>query len=101
VEGCASGEHDLARGREAEVDLGLRGLGPAGRDDLGPGVEGEALGSVDVGLWPKSEFFQPPKEYEAMGTGIGTLTPIMPTLTSREKSRAALPSRVKIATPLP
>ena len=32
---------------------------------------------------------------------MGTLTPIIPTLTWRLKSRAALPSRVKIAMPLP
>jgi len=36
-----------------------------------------------------------------MGTGIGTFTPTMPTLTRALKSRAVSPSRVKIETPLP
>ena len=36
-------------------------------------------------MWwsPKSESFQPPKEWKAIGTGIGTLMPIMPTWTPR------------------
>jgi hypothetical protein len=38
---------------------------------------------------------------EALGTGIGTFTPTMPTCTRCTKSRAASPSRVKIAVPLP
>ena len=49
---------------------------------------------------PKSELFQPPKEWYAMGTGIGTLIPTMPTWISLWKRRATPPSRVKIATPL-
>jgi hypothetical protein len=36
-----------------------------------------------------------------MGTGIGTLMPTMPTSTSFWKRRAAPPSLVKIAVPLP
>ena len=36
-----------------------------------------------------------------MGTGMGTLTPTMPTSTSFWKRRAAPPSLVKMAVPLP
>ena len=36
-----------------------------------------------------------------MGTGMATLIPTMPTVTSRRKRRAAAPSRVKMAVPLP
>ena len=50
---------------------------------------------------PKSESFQPPNENVATGTGIGTLMPIIPTCTSFWKRRAAPPSLVKIAVPLP
>ncbi len=50
---------------------------------------------------PNSERFQPPKLWNAIGTGIGTLTPTMPIWTRLANSRAASPSRVKIATPLP
>ena len=50
---------------------------------------------------PNSERFQPPKEKYAIGTGIGTLIPTMPTSTSFSNSRAAAPSPVKIAVPLP
>ncbi len=32
---------------------------------------------------PNSDAFQPPKEKYAMGTGMGTLIPTMPTCTSR------------------
>ena len=54
-------------------------------------------------MWwsPNSECFQPPKEWNAIGTGIGTFTPTMPMLIPAAKSRAAPPSEVKIATPLP
>jgi predicted molibdopterin-dependent oxidoreductase YjgC len=46
------------------------------------GVEAHAFGAVDV--WsPNSEAFQPPKLWKAIGTGIGTLTPTMPTCTRR------------------
>ena len=45
--------------------------------------------------------FQPPKLWNAIGTGIGTLTPTMPACTSSQKRRAQPPSRVKIAVPLP
>ena len=45
--------------------------------------------------------FQPPKPCQAMGTGIGTLMPTMPTWMRRLNSRATLPSRVKQLTPLP
>ena len=53
-------------------------------------------------MWvsPNSDFFQPPKLNEPTGTGIGTLTPTMPTSMANSNSRALLPSRVKIATPL-
>ena len=36
-----------------------------------------------------------------MGTGMATLMPTMPTVTSRRNRRAAAPSRVKIAVPFP
>ena len=36
-----------------------------------------------------------------MGTGIGTLTPTIPTWMSRAKRRAASPERVNTAVPLP
>ena len=50
---------------------------------------------------PNRLFFQPPKPCQAIGTGIGTLMPTMPTCTRRANSRATLPSLVKHATPLP
>src|SRR6478735_474328 len=50
---------------------------------------------------PKSDAFHPPNEWYATGTGIGTLMPIIPTCASRWKRRAAPPSFVKIAVPLP
>src|SRR5579862_8688438 len=50
---------------------------------------------------PNRDRFQPPKLWNAIGTGIGTFTPIMPICTRLENSRAASPSRVKIAAPLP
>ena len=52
-------------------------------------------------LSPKSDDRQPPKLNAATGTGIGTLIPTIPTSTSCSNRRAAPPSRVKIATPLP
>ena len=48
-----------------------------------------------------SDAFQPPNECDATGTGMGTLMPTMPTCTSRSNRRAAPPSRVNSATPLP
>ena len=48
---------------------------------------------------PNSEFFQPPNEYAPIGTGMGTLTPTMPTSMSTSNRRAVPPSRVKIAVP--
>ncbi len=53
-------------------------------------------------MWwsPNSDCFHPPKEWNAIGTGIGTFTPTMPTSMSCAKVRAASPSRVKTATPL-
>jgi hypothetical protein len=45
--------------------------------------------------------FQPPKPCQAIGTGMGTLMPTMPTWMRRANSRATLPSLVKQATPLP
>ena len=50
---------------------------------------------------PNSERFQPPKPCRAIGTGMGTLMPTMPTSICWPNSRAALPSRVKQLTPLP
>jgi hypothetical protein len=44
---------------------------------------------------PNRLFFQPPKPCQAIGTGIGTLMPTMPTWMRRLNSRATLPSRVK------
>ena len=49
---------------------------------------------------PNSELFQPPNEKYAIGTGIGTLMPTMPTWISCWNRRAAPPSFVKMATPL-
>ncbi|MCY1414622.1 hypothetical protein D9M71_300770 [compost metagenome] len=53
-------------------------------------------------MWwsPNSEFFQPPKLWKAIGTGIGTLMPTMPTWISWANMRAESPSRVKMAVPL-
>jgi hypothetical protein len=48
-----------------------------------------------------SERFRPPRLWKAIGTGIGTLTPATPIGMLLANSRAASPSRVKIATPLP
>ena len=52
-------------------------------------------------MWwsPNIESFQPPKEWKAIGTGIGTLMPIIPTWTPRWNVRAASPLDVKIAVP--
>src|SRR6266536_2556694 len=50
---------------------------------------------------PNSESFHPPKEWYAIGTGIGTLTPIIPTVTSRWNRRADSPLEVNTAVPLP
>ena len=50
---------------------------------------------------PNSDFFHPPNEWYATGTGMGTLMPIIPTCTSDWNRRAAPPSLVKIAVPLP
>jgi hypothetical protein len=52
-------------------------------------------------MLPKRERFQPPKLWKAIGAGIGTLAPTMPIRTRLADSRAASPSRVKIAVPLP
>ena len=41
-----------------------------------------------VAVAGKSEAFQPPKEKNAIGTGIGTLMPTMPTSTSFWKRAA-------------
>src|SRR5699024_7390407 len=50
---------------------------------------------------PNPGAFHPPKVWYAIGTGIGTLIPTIPTLTAVAKSRAAPPLDVKMATPLP
>jgi hypothetical protein len=42
---------------------------------------------------PKRERFQPPKLWNAIGTGIGTLTPTMPIWMRLANSHAASPSR--------
>ncbi len=53
-------------------------------------------------MWwsPNSDCFQPPNEWNAVGTKIGTLTPTMPTSMSWANARAASPSPVNTATPL-
>jgi hypothetical protein len=73
---------------------------PARGHGLGLGVEADRIRPVlvevaEAGALPAAE------GVIGDGTGIGTLTPTMPTLTRLAKSRAASPSRVKIATPLP
>ena len=54
-------------------------------------------------MWwsPNRDLFQPPKEWWAIGTGIGTLTPTIPAFTLATNVRAVFPSAVKIAVPLP
>ena len=75
-------------------------IGPAGRDDLRPGVEVHAVGTVHVSV--AEQRVLPPAEREyATGTGIGTLMPTIPASTSYWNRRAAPPSRVKIAAPFP
>jgi hypothetical protein len=54
---------------------------PARGHGLEARVEAHALGPVDVQWSPNSERFQPPNEWKAIGTGIGTLMPTMPTST--------------------
>ena len=63
------------------------------------GREAHALGPVDRGV-AEDRRLPAAEGLHATGTGMGTFTPIMPTVTSRSKRRAAL-SRVKMATPLP
>lgn len=48
---------------------------------------------------PNKESFQPPKEWNATGTGMGTFTPTIPTSMSCANARAVSPSRVKMAVP--
>jgi hypothetical protein len=50
---------------------------------------------------PKRERFQPPRLLKAIGTGIGMLTPTMPSQLRLANSHAVSRSRVKMATPLP
>ena len=81
--------------------LGEVDVRPAGGDDLGPGVERHALGTVDVVLPEQGVLPAAERSWTAIGTGIGTFTPIMPTCTPRWKRRAASPLEVKIAVPFP
>jgi hypothetical protein len=67
---------------------------------LEAGVEADAFGAVHSHV-AEHERFPPPKLWNAIGTGIGTLTPTMPIWMRFANSRAASPSRVKIAVPLP
>ena len=89
--------------REAEVDPAVSRAGRASGVviDLLAREEVEAVRRRTPCASPKSDFFQPPNEWYATGTGIGTLMPIMPTCTSFWNRRAAPPSLVKIAVPLP
>jgi hypothetical protein len=71
-------------------------LRPPGGDRLGAGVEADALVVVDVRL-AEQRVLPAPKEWYALGTGIGTLMPIILTVTSRGKRRAVSPLAVKTA----
>ena len=57
-----------------------------------------ALHAVGVGVAEQAVL---PAAERVVRTGIGTLTPIIPTSTSFWKRRAAPPSLVKMAVPLP
>src|ERR1700739_2645931 len=102
---CISGSHELVKpalthGRHNVFGACADAAGPARGHRLEARVEAHALGAVHA-MSPNSERFQPPKLWKAIGTGIGTLMPTMPIWMRFENSRAASPSRVKIATPLP
>ena len=67
-----------------------------------PGVDVRLLATwarADQTYEAKGAWFGKP--IQAMGTGMGTLIPTMPTWMRRENSRATWPSRVKTLTPLP
>ena len=68
----------LPRPREAQVDLGRAGVGPARRDHLGPRVELDALGAVHVEVAEERRLPAAEACSRRPGTGIGTLMPTMP-----------------------
>ena len=95
---------------------GAPGPSPHRRDDIfGAGADARGPGAVTVvetgeeahafhAVHPislNSERFRPPRLWKAIGTGIGTLTPTTSTRMLLANLRAASPSRVKIAVPLP
>ena len=73
--------------RHRELRAGADAGRPARGHRLEPGVETHAFGAIDV-MSPNSERFQPPKLWNAIGTGIGTLMPTMPTCIAVRERRA-------------
>ena len=86
--------------REPEVQPAVAGVEPTAGDHPAAGVETHPLRAVDVGVAEERASSRRTSKY-AIGTGIATLTPTMPTSTSSGSARAAPPSCVKIAVPLP
>ena len=82
--------------RHRELGTFAGAVRPALRDRLVARVEAHAVRAVACDGRRRGERFQPPNEWNAIGTGIGTLMPTMPALMWRENSRAASPSRVKM-----
>ncbi len=86
---------------EAEVDAAVEGgVEPATGDRLLAGEEVEAMDTVRLRV-AEQRCLPPAERVVRDGTGMGTLMPIIPTWTSCWKRRAAPPSLVKIAVPLP
>ena len=52
-------------------------------------------------LISKSDLFQPPKLWKAIGTGIGIFMPTIPIFALLAKDLPVSPSLVKILTPFP
>ncbi len=90
----------LPHGRDRELRAALDAARPALRDGLGLGVEADRIRPVLVQV---AEARALPAAEGVVGdrNRIGTFTPTMPVFTRVVKSRAASPSWVKIATPLP